>query len=175
MGLSPGGAAESSYRRLPPPSPSVPTQPSSSEVGESSEEHESSNDVEYHQLLKDYRDVQADLSLTRLNTETLHGELDATCDALQASKNLASQAQADLAIAQQQAQHMMNLVVVLSTWVDTLQMSVLAACNAAFPIGKVDNLFAAEEHLQALLAYLRAIVTKAIHQGASTTLAAVQL
>ena len=42
---------------------------------------------------------------------------------------------------------MMNLVVVLSMWVDTLQMSVLAACNAAFPVGKVDNLFAVEEHL----------------------------
>ena len=42
----------------------------------------------------------------------------------------------------------MNLVVVLSTWVDTLQMSMLATCNAAFPIGKVDNLFTIEEHLE---------------------------
>ena len=100
MGLYPGGARESSYHRLPPPSLSIPAQPTSSKVGKSSEERESSDDVEYHQLLKDYRDVQADLSLTRLNTETLHGELDATCDALQASKNQASHVRADLAIAQ---------------------------------------------------------------------------
>ena len=100
--------------------------------------------------MKDYREVQADLSSTRLNAETLRGELDAVRDALQASKNLASQAQADLAIAQQQAQHMMNLVMVLSMQVDTLQMSVLATYNAAFPIGRVDNLLAAEVHLRAL-------------------------
>jgi hypothetical protein len=60
---------------------------------------------------------------------------------------------------------MMNLVVVLSTWVDTVQMSVLAACNTAFPVGSVDNLLAAEEHLQALLARIRAVVTEAICQG----------
>ena len=83
-------------------------------MGELSKEHESLDDVEYRQLLKDYREVQADLSSTRLNAETLRGELDAARDALQASKNLASQARADLAIAQQQAQHMMNIVVVLS-------------------------------------------------------------
>ena len=99
MGLSPGGAGESSRHRLLPPSPSVPAQPSSSKVGESSKEHESVDYAEYHQLLKDYREVQADLSSTRLNAETLHGELDAARDALQASKNLASQARDDLAIA----------------------------------------------------------------------------
>ena len=70
---------------------------------------------------------------------------------------------------------MMNLVVVLSMWVDTLQMSVLAAYNAAFPVGKVDNLFIAEEHLRALLARLRAMVTEAICQGAATALATAQL
>ena len=42
-----------------------------------------------------------DLSLTRLNTEMLRGELDTVRDALQASKNLASQAQANLVITQQ--------------------------------------------------------------------------
>ena len=89
-GAFPDGDGDLSHRRLPPPSPSVPAQPSSSEVGESSKERESSDDVEYHQLLKDYCEVQADLSLIRLNTETLRGELDATHDALQASKNLAS-------------------------------------------------------------------------------------
>ena len=44
----------------------------------------------YHQLLKNYREVQGDLSSTRLNAETLCGELDATRDALEASKNLVS-------------------------------------------------------------------------------------
>ena len=90
VGLSPGGAGESSRRRLPPLSPSVPAQPSSSKVGKSSEERESLDDVEYHQLLKDYGEVQADLSSTRLNTKTLRGKLDAAHDVLQASKNLAS-------------------------------------------------------------------------------------
>jgi hypothetical protein len=52
-----------------------------------------------------------------------------------------------LVVAQQQAQDMMNLVVVLGTRVDTLQMSVLAAYIMAFPIGKLDTLFTAEEHL----------------------------
>jgi len=54
-------------------------------------------------------------------------------------------------------------------------MSVLAACNVAFPVGRVDNLLAAEEHLQALPARIRAVVTKAIHQGATTALATAQL
>jgi hypothetical protein len=40
--------------------------------------------------LKDYREVQAVLSSTRLNAKMLHSELDATRDALQASKNLVS-------------------------------------------------------------------------------------
>ena len=71
MGLSPSGARELSHRRLPSLSPSVLAQPSSSEMGESSEEHESSDDVEYHQLLKDYCEVQVDLSSTRLNAKTL--------------------------------------------------------------------------------------------------------
>jgi hypothetical protein len=112
--------------------------------------------------LKDYREVQEDLSSTRLNAETLHGELDAARDALQASKNLASQARADLVISQQQAQHMMNLVVVLSMWVGTLQMSMLASYNAAFPVGRVDNLLAIVEHLRALPARIQVVVTKAI-------------
>ena len=42
---------------------------------------------------------------------------------------------------------MMNLVGVLSTQVDTLQLFVLATYNAAFPIGKLDNLFTTKEHL----------------------------
>ena len=88
MGLSPDGARESSRRRLPPPSPSVPAQPSGSEVGGSLEEHEPSDDIEYRQLLKGYREIQVDLSSTRQNVEALRAELDATRNALQASKNL---------------------------------------------------------------------------------------
>ena len=57
---------------------------------------------------------------------------------------------------------MMNLTVVLSAQVGTLQSSMLATCNVAFLIGKVDSLFTAEEHLRALSAYLRAMVTEAI-------------
>ena len=54
-------------------------------------------------------------------------------------------------------------------------MSILAACNTAFPIGRVDNLLAAEEHLRALPAQIRAMVTKAVRQGAAMALAAGQL
>jgi hypothetical protein len=75
----------------------------------------------------------------------------------------------------EQAQHMMNLTMILSQWVDTLQLSVLVACNAAFPIEEVDNLFIVEEHLQALPARLRAMVTEAIFQGATMALVAAQL
>jgi hypothetical protein len=57
---------------------------------------------------------------------------------------------------------MMNLTVVLSARGGTLQQSLLAAYNVAFPIGKVDNLFAIEEHLRALSACLRAMVTEAV-------------
>ena len=81
----------------------------------------------------------------------------------------------ELEIANEQAQHMINLTVVLSTWVDTLQQSVLATCNAAFPVGKVDNLFAVEEHLRALPACLRAVVTEVVHHRAAMALAAAQL
>ena len=53
-GLSPSGVEESSHRRLPSLSPSVPAQFSGSKVGKSLEERESLDDVDYHQLLKDY-------------------------------------------------------------------------------------------------------------------------
>ena len=90
MGLSPGRVEELSHRPLPPLSLYVPAQPSGSKVGESLEEHESSNDIEYHQILKDYCKIQVVLSSTKLNVEMLCSELDAARDALQASKNLAS-------------------------------------------------------------------------------------
>ena len=93
MGLSPGGAVESSHRRLPPLSPSVLAQPSSSKVGELSEERESSDDVEYRQLLKDYHETQADLSSTRLNAKMLRAKLDTTHDALHFSMTEVSKAQ----------------------------------------------------------------------------------
>ena len=51
-------------------------------------------------------------------------------------------------------------------------MFVLATYNAAFPIRKVDNLFAVEEHLRALLAQIRVVVTEAVRQGAATMRAA---
>ena len=90
VGLSPSGVGESSHRRLPPPSPSIPAQPSNSKVVKSLEERESIYDIDYHQLFKDYCEVQAVLSSTRLNAEMLRGELDAARDALQVSKNEAS-------------------------------------------------------------------------------------
>jgi len=90
VGLPPGVARELSHRCSPPLSPCVPAQPSGSEVGESSEEHKYSDDTDYHQLLKDYRKVQALLSLSRLNAEMLRGELDVARDALQVSNNEAS-------------------------------------------------------------------------------------
>ena len=92
VGLPTGGAGESSHHHSLPLSLFVPTQPSSSKVGESSEEREYSDDAEYCQLLKDYRKVQALLSSSRLNTEMLGGELDVTRDALQVSENEATQA-----------------------------------------------------------------------------------
>jgi hypothetical protein len=92
MALSPGGAGESSCRRLPLPSLSVPTQPSSSEVGESSEERESLDDVEYHQLLKDYHEAQVDLSSTKLNAEMLRAEVHAARDTLHFSMTEISKA-----------------------------------------------------------------------------------
>ena len=51
-------------------------------------------------------------------------------------------------------------------------MFVLAICNVAFPVGKVDNLFATEEHLRALPAQIQAVVTEVIRQGAAMALAA---
>ena len=42
---------------------------------------------------------------------------------------------------------MMNLVVALRMWVDTLEMSVLATCNVTFPVRRVDNLLVVDEHL----------------------------
>jgi hypothetical protein len=77
VGLSPYGARELSHCRLLPQSLSVPASSSGSKVGELSEECESSNDVNCHQLLKDYHEAQADLSSTRLNNEMLCDELDA--------------------------------------------------------------------------------------------------
>ena len=59
-------------------------------MGESSKEHEYLDDADYHQLLKDYRKVQALLSSSRLNAEMLRVELDAARDALQVFENEAS-------------------------------------------------------------------------------------
>ena len=64
-------------------------------VGELSEERESSDDIEYRQLLKDYREAQADLSSTRLNTEMLRAKVDATRNALHFSMTEVSKARVD--------------------------------------------------------------------------------
>ena len=90
VGLPLSVARESSHRRSPPLSLSIPTYPSGSKVGKSSEEREYLDDVDYHQLLKDYSKVQVLFSSSMLNAEMLHGELDAMHDALQVSENEAS-------------------------------------------------------------------------------------
>ena len=92
VGLSLGGAGELSHRCLSLSSPSVPAQPSISKVDELLEDHESLDDVEYHQLLKDYGEAQADLSSTRLNVEMLHAEVVAARDALHFSMTEVSKA-----------------------------------------------------------------------------------
>ena len=71
----------------------------------------------------------------------------------------------------EQGHNMMNLLVQQRTQVETLQLCVQIARNAGFPM---DNLFT-KEPFRALPAYLRAMVTKAIHQGAAMALAAAQL
>ena len=76
MGLPTGGAGESSRHRSPPPSPSIPAQPSGSKVGESL------GDEKYHKLLKHYHEVQALLCVSRLHVDMLLGDLVAACAAL---------------------------------------------------------------------------------------------
>jgi hypothetical protein len=69
VGLSTSGARELSHRRSPPPSPSIPTQPSGSEVGESS------GDKKHHKLLKHFHEIQALLCVSRLDADMLLGDL----------------------------------------------------------------------------------------------------
>jgi hypothetical protein len=144
-------------------------------VGESSEEGESSHDTDYHQLLKDYHEIQAILSSTRLNGEMLRGKLDASRDALQASMTEVSKARVNWAILKEQVHNMMNQLVELRTRVETLQLCVQAARNASFPMGTMDNLFTIEEPFRALPARLRAVVTDVVRQGPAMALAAAQL
>jgi hypothetical protein len=98
--------------------------------------------------LKDYHEIQAVLSSTRLNAEMQRGELDATCDALQVSKNEVSQARSESAILKEQAHMVMMVLVQLRTRVENLHLCTQATCNATFPmgttfpVGTVDNLFA---------------------------------
>ena len=70
---------------------------------------------------------------------------------------------------------MMNLLMELRMRVQTLQLCMQAACDAAFLVESADNPVAAEEHLRALSVHLRAMVIKAICQGAAMSLAAAQL
>ena len=76
MELPTGGARESSRRLLPPLSPSVPAQPSGSEVGESS------SDKKYHKLLKHYHKAHELLCASRLHTDMLLSDLVAVHAAL---------------------------------------------------------------------------------------------
>jgi len=69
MGLPTGGAGESSHHRSPPPSPSVPTQPSGSKVCESS------GNEKYCKLLKHYHEVRALLCESRLHADMLLDDL----------------------------------------------------------------------------------------------------
>jgi len=68
-------------------------------------------------------------------------------------------------ILMEQGHNMMKIIVELRKWIETLQLCVQAACNTGF---LMDNLFA-EGPFRALPAYLRAMVTEAIRQGAATT------
>ena len=67
----------------------------------------------------------------------------------------------------EQGHNMMNLLVELRTWIETLQLCMQAAHNVGFP---VDNLFV-EEPFRALSACLRVVVTEVIRQGAAVVLA----
>ena len=67
---------------------------------------------------------------------------------------------------------MMNLLVDLRMWVETLVLCVQAAINSGFPVCAVDNLFTTEEPFRALSALLQAIETETIRQGAIAALAA---
>jgi hypothetical protein len=69
VGLPTSGAGDSSHHRLPPSSPSVPAQPSGSEVGESS------GDKTYHKLLKHYHEIRALLCVSRLHADMLCHDL----------------------------------------------------------------------------------------------------
>jgi hypothetical protein len=89
----------------------------------------------------------------------LRVEMDASCDTLQASKTEFSNVQVDWEILTEQGHNMMNLLVELRTWIETLQLCVQAAQNAGFAM---DDLFA-EEPLQALPTHLIDVVTEAIH------------
>ena len=116
---------------------------------ESLEERESSDDVEYHQLLKDYHEAQVDLSSTRLHVEMLRAELDTSSDALHFSMTEVSKARVDWEIHLEQGQNMMNLFVDLRTRVDSLVLCVQAAINSGFPVRAMDNLFIAKEPFRA--------------------------
>ena len=54
--------------------------------------------------------------------------------------------------------------------VQNLLVDTTAASDAAFPVQAVDNSVTVEECLRALPAHIWAMVSKAIHQGATTAL-----
>ena len=64
----------------------------------------------------------------------LHGKLDAARDALQVSENEAFEARANWVMVKELAHNMMNLLMELRTWVQTLQLCTQAAYDTAFPV-----------------------------------------
>ena len=73
----------------------------------------------------------------------------------------------------EQAHNMMNLLMELRTWVQTLQLCAQAACDATFPVETVDNPVTVEERLQALPNHLRTVVIEAVRQGVAMALATI--
>jgi hypothetical protein len=76
VGLPTGGAGELSHRCSPPSSPSIPAQPSGSEVGKSL------GDKKYLLLSKHYHELRVMLCASRLHTDMLLSDLVAMCTAL---------------------------------------------------------------------------------------------
>ena len=85
------------------------------------------------------------MSSTWLNTDMLHVEVDAACNALHFSMTEVSKVRVDWEIHLEQGQNMMNILIDLRMRVDTLVLCVQAAINSGFPMLAVDNLFTVEE------------------------------
>ena len=144
---------ETSHHRTPSPIPS--------DLGQSSGV-ESSDDEEYFKLKESYYKAIELYSGVSLDADKLCDELKATRVTLGVAQQEATQAKDEKAAAEAEVQ---NLLV-----------DATAACDSAFPMQTADDpTTTPEERLQALSACIRAMASEAIHQGAATTLIAVQL